>query len=253
MHQHLAYSGLRLLSRAAEPFRIQVLDGTTVMRATLFGQWYRLVSYGFELLYNQLAGLYDTVSWVVSRGMWRRWQKTAWAYLPSEGRILDVGCGPGHLLADLVADNFQSVGLDLSPAMLRLAQKGWPDKQSPAPLCRGRAKALPFAADSFAAVISSFPTAYVYDPDWLSEVQRLLKTRGRLIVIEAVSLRSRSLPSQCLEWLYRVSGERRPRPDLVSILNDSGLPAWRDGVRVNGTVVSVVLARKPVVGNSDGI
>lgn len=214
------------------------------MRATLFGLWYRLVAFGFKLLYNELAWLYDTVSWVVSRGMWRRWQKTALAYLPSEGRVLDVGCGPGHLLADLVADNLQPVGLDLSPAMLRLARKGWHGRESPAPLCRGRAQVLPFAPGSFAAIVSSFPTAYIYDPDWLSEVHRVLETDGRLIVVEAVSLPRKALLSRCLEQLYRIAGQRRTRPVLVSLLDGANLPARRDSVEVDGSIVSVVVARK---------
>ena len=38
------------------------------------------------------------------------------------GRVLDLGCGPGTLAAHLSARGYQVLGLDRSPAMLRLAR-----------------------------------------------------------------------------------------------------------------------------------
>jgi len=214
------------------------------MRVTLGRAWQRLIAFGFKLLYNDLAWLYDSVSWIVSRGLWRRWQRAAWSYLPPEGRILDAGCGPGHFLADLATGGYQPVGLDLSPAMLRLAQKGLLHVGEAASLCRGRAQALPFAPQSFAAVVSSFPTAYVYDPDWMQQVYRVLQTGGRLIVVEVVSFPGRAPRSRFLEWLYQVTGQRAPTPDLLRLLERSNLPAWRETVVVNGSTVRLVLAIK---------
>lgn len=216
----------------------------TSLRLTLGQARKRLVAYGFNLLYNDLARLYDPVSWIVSRGKWRRWQQVSWSYLPPEGRILDAGCGPGHLLADLAGGGWQPVGLDLSPAMLRLAKKGLQRRESAASLCRGRVQALPFAPQSFAAVISSFPTAYVYDRGWMDQAHRVLQSGGRLVIIEAVSFPGGSLQSRWLEWLYRVTGQRAPAPDLLILLARSNLPAWRETVEVEGSTVRLVLATK---------
>ncbi len=216
----------------------------TSMRLTLGRARRRLIAYGFELLYNDLAWLYDPVSWIVSRGMWRKWQQAAWPYLPPDGRILDAGCGPGHLLTDLADGGCQPVGLDLSPAMLRLAKKGLQRREVAASLCRGRVQALPFAPQSFAAIISSFPTAYVYDRDWMYQAHRVLKRGGRLVIIEAVSFPGKSLHSRWLEWLYRVTGQRAPAPDLLNLLTRSNLPGWRETVEVEGSTVEMVLAIK---------
>ena len=78
--------------------------------------WRRLVAFGFRLLYNELAWLYDPVSRLVSKGQWRRWVRALWPWLPASGRVLEVGSGPGHLLADLAAAGYEATGLDPSVA-----------------------------------------------------------------------------------------------------------------------------------------
>ena len=45
----------------------------------------------------------------------------------SESVILDVGCGTGHHVADLNAQGFNTLGMDLSPSMIKEAQKNFPD------------------------------------------------------------------------------------------------------------------------------
>ena len=72
----------------------------------------------FHLLYNQMAWTYDLVSWTVSVGQWRSWQRASLPYLRGR-RILEVAHGTGNLLLDLVSLGFQPVGLDLSPTMGR--------------------------------------------------------------------------------------------------------------------------------------
>jgi ubiquinone/menaquinone biosynthesis C-methylase UbiE len=206
--------------------------------------WHRLIALGFKLLYNDLACLYDPISWIASWGRWRQWQRTAYLYLPSEGRILDAGCGPGHLLADLRANQRQAVGLDLSPAMLHLAQKALQRRGTAASLCRSRVQALPFSPCAFAAVISSFPTAYVYDPEWLFQVHRILVVGGRLIIVEKASFVDRSPGSHCLEKLYQLTGQRPLAPDLRDLLDRSGLPGKRETVEVDGSIVDLVVAVK---------
>lgn len=207
--------------------------------------WTRLIAFGFRLLYNEMAWLYDPVSWVVSLGKWRRWQRTALACLPPGGNILEVGFGPGHLLADLAAAGYRPYGLDLSPHMLRLARHRLRRRAAPANLVRGRANALPFAACAFDAVVLAFPTPFVYDPIWIGHLERVLKPGARLIVVETCLFTRRSLPARLLEWLYRVTGQRGPAPDLPGQLGRAGLPARRETVAVDGTAVSLVIAAKP--------
>jgi SAM-dependent methyltransferase len=44
------------------------------------------------------------------------------AHLPPRGRILDLGCGPGHYCGALAALDFEMIGLDLDEAMIRAAR-----------------------------------------------------------------------------------------------------------------------------------
>jgi ubiquinone/menaquinone biosynthesis C-methylase UbiE len=205
--------------------------------------WRQLVAYGFRLLYNELAWLYDPVSWLVSLGRWHKWQQSIWPYLPPGGRILEVGPGPGHLLVDLATAGLQPVGLDLSPAMLRLASQRLRKRNLRVPLCRGQAEALPFAAQSFQAVVLTFPTPFVYDPGWLLQLQRVLKADGRAIVVEMATFDESNLPFRILEWLYGITGQRGLGPDLVQLLTAAGFAVSRHAVAVHRTTVHLIVAQ----------
>ena len=53
---------------------------------------------------------------------------------------------------------------------------------------QGSAQHLPFDAASFDTVVSTFPSEYIYDPATIAEVERVLRSGGRLIVIEGANL-----------------------------------------------------------------
>jgi ubiquinone/menaquinone biosynthesis C-methylase UbiE len=207
--------------------------------------WVRLIGFGFRLLYNELAWLYDPVSWLVSLGLWRRWQQAALAFLPAGGSVLEVGFGPGHLLVDLAAAGHRPFGLDPSRHMLRLARRRVGRRGLAADLVRGTANAIPFAAHAFDAVVLTFPTPFVYDPAWLRHLERVLKPGARLIVVEGSSLDRRTLPGRLLEWLYRITGQRGPVPDLPALLSQFGLESRYDSVAVGSSTVRLVIADKP--------
>jgi ubiquinone/menaquinone biosynthesis C-methylase UbiE len=243
--------------------------------------WRRIVAMGFRLLYHELAWSYDLVSWLASRGLWRRWQQVALAYVPAGGRFLEVGFGAGHLLvalargpdppwtgrqADLarqaeariqdLSASRQVFGLDLSPAMLRLASRRLAHHAVPVPLVRGRAEALPFASGTFDAIILTFPTPFVYEEAWIQDLARVLgragrredasRAGGRLIVVEQAEFPGQGSVNRFLEWLYQVTGQRGLAPDLPSRLEAAGLVAWRETVPVDGTAVGLVVAERAV-------
>lgn len=43
--------------------------------------------------------------------------------LPARGRVLDLGCGPGHYAGALAAAGLEAIGLDLDPAMIDMARR----------------------------------------------------------------------------------------------------------------------------------
>ena len=79
--------------------------------------------------------------------------------LRAEGRILDLGCGPGHIPPLIVARHkvAQVVGLDAAETMLAIAEKRRKDCVAPDRISYelADAKRLPFADNSFDAVISN--------------------------------------------------------------------------------------------------
>ena len=207
--------------------------------------WEHLVAFGFRLLYNEMSWSYDAVSGLVSRGRWHQWQRTVLDHLPPCGRILEVGPGPGHTLVDLASRGYAVVGLDKSAAMLRQARRRVVRQGRAAPLLRAEANALPVAPDSFDAVVTVFPTAFVYDKAWVTELDRVLKAGGRLIVAELAYLSGKSPGDRVLESLYEITGQRGPTPGLVRLLTRAGLDAWRETASLEGSSVVLVIAEKP--------
>src|SRR5205085_6405329 len=53
---------------------------------------------------------------------------------------------------------------------------------------QGSAQYIPFPDAAFDTVVSTFPSEYIYDPDTIAEVERVLRPGGRLIVIEGANL-----------------------------------------------------------------
>jgi ubiquinone/menaquinone biosynthesis C-methylase UbiE len=169
---------------------------------------------------------------------------TAVPFLRPGSRVLEVGFGPGHLLVDLVASGQRPIGLDPSKAMLRMARRRLLSRQFSVPLCRGLAEALPFAPQSFDAIVSTFPTSYVYDVDWLLQAFSVLRAGGLLVIVEMASFDAATPLSQSAEWLFGITGQRAPAPDLVGLLRQAGLPARRESVQVENSVVGLVVAEK---------
>jgi SAM-dependent methyltransferase len=81
--------------------------------------------------------------------------------------VLDLGCGAGRH-SRLLCERWWTVGLDLSPALLKIANREMPD----APYVRADMRELPFAGDSFDLVVNLFTSFGYFEDD--RENQRVL-------------------------------------------------------------------------------
>lgn len=92
-------------------------------------------------------------------------------------RVLDVGCGPGALTAELVQriGSTNVVALDPSPPFVAACTERFPGTE----VHLGRAEALPFADDSFDRVMAQLVVHFVSDPTGAaSEFRRVLRPGG---------------------------------------------------------------------------
>lgn len=152
----------------------------------------------FQSLYHQFAFAYDLVAAAVSFGHWKNWIMEAVPFIEGS-RTLEIGHGPGHLQRSLLSRGLDSVAIDESSSMGRLAKR---NTDSAARLARGLAQHLPFADESFDTVIATFPAEYITDPLTLSEVKRCLSDGGRFIVLPVAMPKNRFL-----SWLFKVTGQ----------------------------------------------
>src|SRR5512136_2482347 len=162
---------------------------------------------GFHLLYHELAFTYDAVAWLVSLGQWQAWGRTALERVRGP-RVLEIGHGPGHLLIALARSGRRPIGIDLSPQMIRIAQRNIRQAGVKVPQVQCRAQALPFRSGEFDSVVATFPSDYIADLATLREVQRVTNDRGRLIVVFGAQLIGREPNKRLIEWLYRITGQR---------------------------------------------
>jgi SAM-dependent methyltransferase len=144
---------------------------------------WRVVRGLFELLYRNSV-LFWLASTLPFAGQWRHWQRLVIPRLVGK-RVLEVGCGIGTLLLDMVQAGYTCSAIERSPQMLaatraRLERHGLLDAVS---LQQGLAQELPYANASFDSVVSTFPTDYIFDPLTLGQMERVLTPDGRLIVV----------------------------------------------------------------------
>ncbi len=175
-----------------------------------------IIRFAFWILYNPLAWAYDLVSWVVSMGHWRDWQRTVLDELRGK-RVLDLACGTGNLLIDLSAAGRHPVGLDISPHMVRVTRRKLRSSGIDIPLLRGRGQQLPFANAAFDSVVCTFPTDFIVTPAALGELARVLRPGGQAIIVAMAQLPTNNLWGSLLEFLYRITGQRSPLPDLTAL------------------------------------
>ncbi|HLX56659.1 MAG TPA: class I SAM-dependent methyltransferase [Ktedonobacteraceae bacterium] len=147
-----------------------------------------LRKYFFETLYKNKY-LYRFASTVPFAGQWRVWQRLALPRLRGHD-VLELGCGLGDLLADMLEAGFNCRAVEQSPQMVAAARETLQRRKlgETTTVIQGSAQGLPFSDASFDSVVSTFPSEYIYDPDTIAEVARVLRPGGRFIVIEGANL-----------------------------------------------------------------
>lgn len=141
-------------------------------------------SFNYRRLYDRLAPFYAPAVRLLP--VWLRYAQAALAWLPPAGAILEIGPGPGVLLAQIAASHPQAVGFDLSSGMLRRAQRRLQSAGLPMRLVQGDSVHLPFAANNFDGIVLTFVFSAIPDGGAaIGEMSRVLRPDGVLALVDA--------------------------------------------------------------------
>ncbi len=141
--------------------------------------------------FNKIATNYDRLNHIMTAGMDRLWRrraakeaiKTARRKTASDtnASTLDVACGTGDMAIELLKRGSSVTGIDLSEEMLTIARR----KTAEANFQLANAEALPFDDATFDAVTSAFGIRnFVHLDKGLAEMARVLKSGGRMVILE---------------------------------------------------------------------
>ena len=134
------------------------------------------------------AVVYDTLTRLVLGSFYGGIAADVAAAASPGARVLEVGCGPGHLSNRLARRNgLEVTGVDLDPAMIERARAkaGQPGSASqPRPsFVVGDAASLAFPDGSFDLVVSTLSMHHWADPTaGLAEIGRVLRPGGRALI-----------------------------------------------------------------------
>lgn len=168
--------------------------------------------------FDSIARDYDRMNRLMTLGLDRRWRKRAVRGL--HGNVLDVACGTGDMVLELLKRGCTVTGVDISDEMLEIAKQktasanfqcSIPNFQS------ANAEALPFADGSFDAVTCAFGVRnFVHLEQGLGEMLRVLKPGGRMVILELATPDSAIIrpfynlyTKHIIPWLgQRIAGNR---------------------------------------------
>jgi demethylmenaquinone methyltransferase/2-methoxy-6-polyprenyl-1,4-benzoquinol methylase len=203
-------------------------------------------------MFDRISGFYDVMNSVMTAGLHHRWRARAadLAALGPGDSALDVACGTGDLAIELarrVGAGGEVIGSDFSDEMLERARA-----KAPAGVVGGGAIAwewgnaleLPYASGRFDAATVGFGARNFSDLErGLSEMARVVKPGGRVVVLEITTPRKPPLSTFYRVWfdhvvplIGRLTGEqeaytylpssvrRFPGPEgLAAAMQDAGL------------------------------
>lgn len=141
-------------------------------------------------MFNSIAGKYDFLNHFLSAGIDIYWRKQAVKVMAQNkpALLLDIATGTGDFAIEALRLNPQKIiGIDISEGMLavgqeKLKKKNLTDKIE---LQLGDSENLAFASNTFDGTMAAFGVRNFENlPQGLSEMYRVLKPGGRIVVLE---------------------------------------------------------------------
>lgn len=129
--------------------------------------------------FDKIARDYDRMNHLMTLGLDCLWRRRAVRGL--HGNVLDVACGTGDMVVELLKYGCTVTGVDLSEEMMAIARQ----KAPAATFMLADAEHLPFPDETFDAVTCAFGVRnFVHLEQGLSEMLRVLKPGGTMVILE---------------------------------------------------------------------
>jgi arsenite methyltransferase len=150
-----------------------------------------MTSEHYRNLFEQLSDLPFTSEGIRPGGLELTRRGLALARLAPGDAVLDIGCGTGVTVAFLREHSIRALGIDSSAVMLARGKT----QNTGLPLLLGEGEALPFANESFDAVLLECALSLVQDRMRVFlECHRVLKPLGRIIVTDIYARNPEAVP-----------------------------------------------------------
>jgi demethylmenaquinone methyltransferase / 2-methoxy-6-polyprenyl-1,4-benzoquinol methylase len=161
-------------------------------------------------MFDRIAGVYDLMNSAMTAGLHHQWRERA-VERAQVGRgtdALDVCCGTGDLALALrrrIGPDGRVVGCDFSEPMLELARRKSGEEGLAVEFGWADALELPYGDASFDAVTIGFGARNLADLErGLSEMARVLRPGGRLVILEITRPRREPMASFYSLWFDRL-------------------------------------------------
>ena len=162
-------------------------------------------------MFTRVPSSYDLMNRLLTLGLDERWRKKAAKKCLAAGpsRVMDLCTGTGDMVMHLsrLSKNGKRElhALDFSPPMLNLARKKVAKKALiPIRFTEGDAASMPYETGYFDAITVGFAFRNLtyrnpHTPDHLSEILRIIRKDGRLVIVETAQPDNR-----LLKFLFRL-------------------------------------------------
>jgi demethylmenaquinone methyltransferase/2-methoxy-6-polyprenyl-1,4-benzoquinol methylase len=159
--------------------------------------------------YDKISRFYDCFAGVFEKKY--RNMALEWLNLERGEIVLEIGFGTGHCLkqiAESVGENGKVYGIDISSGMLEVSKKRLEEAGllNRVELYCGDALKILYEDNKFDAVFMSF-TLELFDtpeiPQVLNEIKRVLKPKGRLVVVSMLKEDGDSILLRLYEWIHQ--------------------------------------------------
>ncbi|MBM3282662.1 class I SAM-dependent methyltransferase [Candidatus Gottesmanbacteria bacterium] len=170
-----------------------ILRDSRFMRLTqikLFDLFYRA--------YRAWPRFYDSLTQLLSFGLWEKWQNRAFEDLFGK-KILEIGVGPGSLLINMVKKGYSVTGIELQQGMAFEARRRVKQASIHVDILHQSVYHLPFNDEIFDCIVLTFVLAEIAELDRaIAEMKRVLKKGGKIIVIAGGMPQDKNLAAKIL-------------------------------------------------------